>query len=142
MIPLVAALAIGAVLGAAVSYPAGVSQGRKEYENRKEILRDQLIQRLSAIPIPEWLVLPDLLNWLRTVPSEEVLKWVLQTLNMVIDQWESQSQFITALMESLKVAFNVPPPLSVPRITRKTIEKIVAKELPEPRKPKIAPVIY
>lgn len=118
---------IGGIIATAIAYPMGLSKGKKEYEDKKEVLRQRLLEQLPNIPVPEWVNLPDVLPWLQTAPSEDVLKWAIQALNMVIDKWETQSQFITAIMESLKQAFQVPPTLS-PRLTRK-LERAIAKEI-------------
>lgn len=127
-------LIAGLIVGATIAYPIGVSRGKAEYESKKELLRQRLLEKLPTIPVPEWVPLPEVLNWLKTCPSEDALKWAIQALNLVIDKWETQSQFITALMESLKEAFHVPPTLGLglPRITRKTLERVIAKELPPP----------
>jgi len=118
---------VGGVLAAAVAYPMGVSKGRKEYEDKKEVLRQRLLEHLSTVPVPDWVSLPEVLPWLKTCPSEDVLKWAIQALNMAIERKEAQTDFVTAILESLKQAFQVPPALS-PRLMRK-LERAVAKEI-------------
>jgi len=125
----VALLAIGGLVGGAIAYPIGESVGKKPYEDAKERLRQALLDKLPVIPvIPEWIDLPSTIDWIRRAPNEEVLKWVIQTLNMVIERWTEFSEFITALLDSLKEAFQVTPvPTLSPRLARRTTMRIVAK---------------
>lgn len=133
---------VGGALAATVAYPTGYSRGKALYEKKMEALRQRLLEQLPQVPVPEWVNLTEVLNWMRAAPSEDVHKWAIQALNSVIDKWETHSQFITALMESLKQAFQVPPTLAPsPRITRK-LERAVAVEVPAPApKPETKPVI-
>lgn len=135
-------LIIGGVVGAATAYPAGLSAGRATYENKKEKLREALLNRLPTVSVPEWIDLPSVLNWLQTCPSEEVLKWAIQALNEVIINWEQFADFVTALLESLKEAFEVRPTLAPsPRLTRKFTQKIMAKPFTETVEAKGKPII-
>ena len=125
----VAFLAIGGLIGGAIAYPVGQSAGRKPYEDAKERLRQALLSRLPTVPtIPEWIDLPSTIDWIRRAPNEEVLKWAIQTLNMVIERWTEFSEFVTALLDSLKEAFQVTPvPSLSPRLARRATMRIVAK---------------
>jgi len=125
----VAFLAIGGLIGGAMAYPMGQSAGRKPYEDAKERLRQALLNRLPAVPtFPEWVDLPSIIDWLQRAPNEEVLKWAIQALNMVIDRWSEFSEFVAALLDSLKEAFQVTPTAMLsPRLARKAAGRIVAK---------------
>ena len=125
----VALLAIGGLVGGAIAYPIGESVGKKPYEDAKERLREALLSRLPAVPtIPEWIDLPSTIDWIRRAPNEEVLKWAIQTLNTVIERWAEFSEFVTALLDSLKEAFQVTPmPTLSPRLARRATMRIVAK---------------
>lgn len=141
---LVLGLVVGGVIAAAVAYPMGLSKGRQDYEGKKEVLRQRLLEKLPATPVPEWLALSDVTKWMQTASNEDVLKWAMQALDQVIDKWETQSQFITMLMESLKQAFQVSPTLGMglPRLTRKTLERVIATEVqPSVKAPEIKPII-
>jgi hypothetical protein len=124
---------VGGALAAAVAYPMGYNRGKAIYTSRLEALRQKLLEKLPSTPAPEWVNVPEVVAWMRTAPSEDVLKWAIQALNAVIDKWEAHSQFIIALMESLKQAFQVPPATTAapPRIARK-LEMAKAVEIPAP----------
>jgi hypothetical protein len=124
---------VGGALAAAVAYPTGYNRGKAIYASRLETLRQKLLEKLPTTPTPEWVNVPEVVSWMRTAPAEDVLKWAIQALNAVIDKWETQSQFITTLMESLKQAFQVPPATTAapPRIARK-LETAKAVEIPAP----------
>jgi len=133
---------VGGVLAAAVAYPTGYSRGKALYEQKLEALRQRLLEKLPTVSAPEWVNVPEVVSWMRTAPAEDVHKWAIQALNSVIDKWETQSQFITALMESLKQAFQVPPPPAPsPRIARK-LEIVKAVEIPPPKPPGTPPVLF
>lgn len=118
---------VGGALAALVAYPTGVSNGKAEYEKKKEILRQRLLEQLPNIPVPNWINLPDVLNKLQTCPSEDVVKWAITALNDVIDKWEAHSEFILTLLNSLKDAFQVPRTMA-PRRARK-LQPVKAKEV-------------
>jgi len=118
---------VGGALAALVAYPTGVSNGKAEYEGKKETLRQRLLEQLPNVPVPDWINLPEVLNWLQTCESEEVIKWAIETLNAVIDQWQTHSEFITTLLNSLKDAFQVPRTMA-PRRVRK-LQPVKAKEV-------------
>ena len=128
----VASLVIGGLVGGLVVYPIGESAGRKPYEDAKERLRQALLNRLPAVPtIPEWIDLPSIIDWIRRAPNEEVLKWAIEALNMVIDRWAEFSEFVAALLDSLKEAFQVTPTAMLsPRLARRAATmRIQAKPL-------------
>jgi len=119
---------MGGFVGGLIAYPIGESVGRKPYEDVKERLRQALLSRLPTVPaVPEWIDLPSTIDWIRRAPNEEVLKWAIQTLNMVIERWTEFSEFVTALLDSLKEAFQVTPALLSPRLVRRATMRIVAK---------------
>ena len=130
------------MMGAALGFGVGQGVGRAEYHSKKERLREALLARLQGITVPEWIDLPSLLDWIQTAPNEEVLKWVIQALNDTITRWTEFADFVTALLESLKDAFEVRPSLAPsPRIAKRLVKRIMAKPFTEKLEKETKPII-